>query len=459
MKQVAFDWFGKIVLLLILVLVFGLQETAAEGTVIERMVTDPVFGGEMLVREAGQQNPEMVLLVHGLGDEAGTTWDSIIGELAVRYHVVAPDLPGFGRSSKGNHLYSPRAYAQVLHLLIMTMPAKPVNLVGHSLGGGISVAYAALYGRDLQRLVIVDSVGGLHRLAVSQYHVKEQISINVPFMSSGIGNTLGRFSDLVLEKSSRIPVDPDIALGSESMREKVLDGNPSRIAALALVQADYSLLLGRITTPTWLVWGDKDHVAPLRWATILQWNLPVTELTLMRGLGHCPMIEDAPRFQKALTTALTTLPKGLSRAAQSDSAPDATYTNENGTVLQGQYGTLKIINCKNVRLVNIAAHHIEIIKSDVEMVHADIQATGDTPGLYVEQSRLTVTGADIHAVTGILTNQSRLDLAGVRFIDTPTAIKAQGNPSALVSSTSVKQQAGKNTAIHTSCSLQAEDKL
>ncbi|MBN2418227.1 MAG: alpha/beta fold hydrolase, partial [Deltaproteobacteria bacterium] len=75
------------------------------------MAPDPVFGGKMLVREAGQRNDKMILLVHGLGDEAGTTWNSVVGELSREYHVVAPDLPGFGGSSKANLLYSPHAYA------------------------------------------------------------------------------------------------------------------------------------------------------------------------------------------------------------------------------------------------------------------------------------------------------------------------------------------------------------
>lgn len=448
----------KTVLPLIMILVQTSLLSAEEPT-IQKMVPEPVFGGEMLVREAGQQNPEMVLLVHGLGDEAGTTWDGVIGDLALHYHVVVPDLPGFGKSSKGNHLYSPAAYAQALNVLVMSMPSKPLYLVGHSMGGGISLVYAALYGRDLKRLVIVDSVGVLHRLAVSQYHTKTQINQNLSFIPSGIGNSLGRFSDLLLEKSSRLPVDPDVALQSETMRKEVLDGNPTRIAALALVQTDYSLMLGRITTPTWLLWGDQDKVAPLRMARILQWNLPQTELTLFRGQGHCPMLEDAQGFLAVLTRALSTPPHGLERAMQNDQAQDLSCRNKNDQVFQGSYGTIRITGCKNIRLINIAAQHIDIRQSEVEIMHADIKAQGEQPAIRVHQSRLSVTGADIHGQTGIVTDQSRLDLAGVRFMETPTAIRAEGNDSALLSSSSVKQLAGKTTAIHISCPLRAKQTL
>lgn len=441
-------------LLLILVLLPGGQALAVGKRPVERMVSEPVFGGEMLVREAGQEHDEMVLLVHGLGDEAGTTWDGILDGLSRHYHVIAPDLPGFGRSSKGNHLYSPENYARVLHHLVVSLPPKPLALVGHSLGGGVSMVYAAQYGLSLRHLVLVDSVGILHRLAVSQYYTKEQIKFDVPLVAGALETALGRFSDLLLEKTSRIPVDPYMALKNETMRAKLLDGDPSRIAALALVGTDYSLLLDRINTPTWLLWGSEDRIAALRIARALQWMLPQAELKMLDGLGHCPMIEDPPGFLAALKTALSRSPQALAEPAQRDNAPDGYCQNENGRVFQGNYKTLKISGCKEVRLLDVTMQRLDISDSEVEVEHARIKA-----GIHVTRSRLTVTGADIHGETGIVTDQSRLDLAGVRFVDTPIAIRAKGNPSALLSSSSTRRWAGSKTAIHTSRSLKAGEKL
>jgi pimeloyl-ACP methyl ester carboxylesterase len=442
-----------------LLLLPGRQVVAAGDWQVERMVTDPFFGGKMLVREAGQQNDQMILLVHGLGDEAGTTWNSVVGELAREYHVVAPDLPGFGGSSKANLLYSPDAYAQALRYLVVSLPSKPLTLVGHSLGGGVSMVYAALYGQDLQRLVLVDSVGGLHRLAVSQYFVKQQINIDLPFFGSTLENSLGRIGDLFLEKTSRIPLDPDLVLNSETMRSKFLAGEPSRIAALALVQTDYSLLLGKIRVPTWLIWGELDEVATLRIAKMLQWMLPQTQLRVLQDLGHTPMLEDPRSFLPELMGALETEPRGLSPAVPEEDATDRCLENETGGIFRGTYGTLSINNCKNIRLINVAAKHLEIIDSEVIIEGATIVAEGEESGIHLLRSKLTMTGADIHAGTGIVTDQSRMDLAGVRYIGTRTAIRGEGNPSALLSSSSVKQFTGTTTAIHISRSVTLGDEL
>lgn len=440
-------------LALVLLLLPCGRAPAGELWQVERMVSEPVFGGNMLVREAGRQNDKMVLLVHGLGEEAGTTWNGVVGGLSREYHVVAPDLPGFGQSSKANKLYSPQAYAEVLNNLVISLPAKPLYLVGHSLGGAISLIYAAQYGQDLKRLILVDSVGCLHRLAVSQDFIKQQIHLDIPFVPSQIESSLDRISDFLLEKTSRIGLDPERILDSETMRAKFLAGEPPRIAAFALVLTDYSLVLGHIKTPTWLLWGELDQVASLRVAKTLQWMLPDSQLQMLQGRGHSPMLEDARRFLPELIMSLDSEPHRPSTALLRDNAADGYYEHEEGRVFQGTYRTLRIDHCKNVRLIDITAQNLEIADSQVEIEGCRIETAGEEPGIHVVRSRLTVTGADIHAETGIITEMSRLDLAGVRFIETREAIRADGAPSELLSSSSVKQFGGTNTSIQINRSL------
>jgi hypothetical protein len=341
----------------------------------------------------------------------------------------------------------------------MSLPSKPLALVGHSLGGGVSLVYAALYGQDLKRLVLVDSVGTLHRLAVSQYFVKQQINLDFPFDSSMLENSLGRIGDFFLEKTSRIPLNPDLILQSGMLREKFLGGDPARIAALSLVQTDYSLLLDQVKTPTWLLWGALDEVATMRIAKVLQWNLPNAELRVFQDLGHSPMLEDARYFSRDLMNALDNEPLGMPAVSEQGDAADGHFDNENGSIIRGTYRTLRISNCKNMRLVNVVAQHMEIRDSAVEIEKSRIESAGYQPGIHILRSRLTVTGADIHAHTGIVTDQSRLDLAGVRFIDSRVAVRGEGQPSALLSSSSVKQFSDVKTAVHTSRSLASGDEL
>src|SRR5258708_15136495 len=77
-------------------------------------IDEPVFGGQMIVYEAGRGNAREILLVHGIGEEAARDFRDHIAWLRRSYPRVAPDLPGFGGSDKANLLSSPGHYTRVL---------------------------------------------------------------------------------------------------------------------------------------------------------------------------------------------------------------------------------------------------------------------------------------------------------------------------------------------------------
>src|SRR5207248_780716 len=145
------------------------QETRVPGTDSQR-IDEPVFGGQMVVYEAGRGNAREILLVHGIGDEAARDFRDHIAWLQKSFHVVAVDLPGFGQSDKTNALYSPGNYARVLKVVAGRFLRGPFVLLGHSMGAVVALRYAAMYPEDVRQLVVVDAHGILHRYSVtSQY--------------------------------------------------------------------------------------------------------------------------------------------------------------------------------------------------------------------------------------------------------------------------------------------------
>ncbi len=78
-----------------------------------------------------------ILLIHGLSDEADT-WRAIIPPLARDYRLIAPDLPGFGRSSGPSGGYSLTFFARVMAEFIAALGLQQITLVGHSLGAMIA---------------------------------------------------------------------------------------------------------------------------------------------------------------------------------------------------------------------------------------------------------------------------------------------------------------------------------
>jgi len=440
-------------------LLFSVASATAFVWPVEKVVNEPVYGGQVYLREAGVDKPKILLLIHGVGAEAGNIWDNLLPDLAREYHVVAPDLPGFGRSSKGNHLYSPEAQAAFLDWLIASLPAKPVILTGHSLGGAVAMMYAARYGAKLDRLVLVDSVGLLHQLAVSQNFARNLLRLDVPFASSGIENSLGSIAGLLLEKTSRLPLDAKLLLSTPFLREKFLAADPVRIASLAMVETDYSLLLAKISSPTWLIWGANDEVASLRVATILDWNLPQVKLMILPDQGHSPMLDNVGNFKVAFWQALQEAPVVKKTLPISTPAKKGLCEQQQGQVFSGSYSSLRINNCHDILLKNVVVDNLQIVDSQVVIEASTLQASPHKPALSLLRSNVVITGADVVAETGIVSNQSRIDLAGVRFVGAQSAIKGEGNPSSVLCSSSVKLFDGTVEALHLSRSLVAGESL
>ena len=95
-----------------------------------------------------------------------------IPALAKNYHVLTFDLPGFGDSGKEVADYSPRKYAKFIDYIAKRYAHGKVILVGHSMGGAISIRYSEMYQDNIEKLVLVDVAGVLHRMAYSRELMK-----------------------------------------------------------------------------------------------------------------------------------------------------------------------------------------------------------------------------------------------------------------------------------------------
>lgn len=113
--------------------------------------------GTLAFTTAGTGEP--LLLIHGLGGSR-RTWDHIIDDLATRYTVIAPDLPGHGESDAPAGDYSLGALAASLRDLLVVLGHPTATVIGHSLGGGVALQFAYQFPERIERLVLISS-GGL----------------------------------------------------------------------------------------------------------------------------------------------------------------------------------------------------------------------------------------------------------------------------------------------------------
>lgn len=110
---------------------------------------------------AGEGEP--VILLHGHAQNSHM-WRPLIAELAKTNTVIAPDLRGFGRSSKPANRYDqpPKGYdkkslAQDIHALAALLGLKRVRIAGHDIGLMVAYAYAAQYPAEVDRIALMDA--------------------------------------------------------------------------------------------------------------------------------------------------------------------------------------------------------------------------------------------------------------------------------------------------------------
>src|SRR5213593_2765607 len=146
-----------------------------------------------------------VILVHGLGGFA-ETWRHNIGPLASRATVFALDLPGFGASAKPRARYRLADFAGALRGFMDGLGLARASLVGHSLGGAVSITYSLTHPSRVERLALVGALvpgtrppGGrlLRRLRIRDSHGRHgarRVPDNAPRRADRSGGSRGRLS-------------------------------------------------------------------------------------------------------------------------------------------------------------------------------------------------------------------------------------------------------------------------
>jgi len=271
-----------------------------------RTVTLPGALEPLFFYEAGGPGHAGMLLVHGLGDEADT-WRHIIPHLAERYHVAAPDLPGFGRSPLPAHVrLTPRYLSAVLGALVERLGMRQITLVGSSLGAALAQVFAMSNPSLISRLILVD--GGL--LA------RSRINPSMLFgLLPGVGESRYRrlAGNLDAAYASLRPYYADLRALPEEERKFLRERVGERVASESQMRAYFSffrgfvgslLAHGRALTrrartldiPTLYVWGAHDHIVPVETARTTRYKHPGSELVVISEAGHLPHQERPEEF-------------------------------------------------------------------------------------------------------------------------------------------------------------------
>jgi pimeloyl-ACP methyl ester carboxylesterase len=103
---------------------------------------------------AGEGDP--VFLLHGYA-QTSHMWRPLISELAKTHCVIAPDLRGFGSSSKPGSGYDKKTMAQDIHALAASLGHSRIAIAGHDIGLMVAYAHAAQFPREVTRIALMDA--------------------------------------------------------------------------------------------------------------------------------------------------------------------------------------------------------------------------------------------------------------------------------------------------------------
>lgn len=200
-----------------------------------------------------------LLLIHGLGS-SGLVWSRTIEHLRDRFHVVVPDLPGFGESDKPRYRFTIPFYASKMVGLLDQLGITRCGWVGHSMGGHIAV-WAAMHHPDRVESLVLAAPAGFERFSEREAHVLRST------VTPGWVRRQGRrqLTDALKLAFSEVPSEAAVLLDYRlRMKGPELDGFAHAFARGVHAMLDHPLQNVQVSAPTHVVFGADDQLVPNR---------------------------------------------------------------------------------------------------------------------------------------------------------------------------------------------------
>jgi pimeloyl-ACP methyl ester carboxylesterase len=236
--------------------------------------------------EAGLEGPPL-LLVHGLGSSARQDWGRLVAPLGRRFHVFAPDLPGFGESERPPDAdYSIPMQVEAVRGFMDAVGLGRARVAGLSMGGWIVCRLAGSHPERVERLVVVDAAG----MRPDGPPIPAEVLL--PQDVDGVR----RLAAAVRHKA---PVPPSFVARDILERRRREEWVVRRTLVSMAAGRDWlNGTLGRADMPVLVIWGKQDALIPVGYAAPLAAEFPRAELRVLDGCGHVPIADCPEAFDR-----------------------------------------------------------------------------------------------------------------------------------------------------------------
>ena len=225
----------------------------------------------------------VVFLHHGIKGSALSSWEHVLKNLPGHFKFYAPDLPGFGKSEKSKREYTTDFYVRFLEGFLNKLePNTQVSIVGHSLGGSISLSYYLKNPKKVSKLGLVSSHGlgknipFLHKIAYIGFHI--------PYLEDILWKVYNRFEGVIMEWAFFSWLKNEIKW--DEFKTNFLDN------------------FNQICIPVLICHGSKDWIVPSSWASRAHKEIENSNLYMFDGSGHFIPKEYPDRLTRILVNFL-----------------------------------------------------------------------------------------------------------------------------------------------------------
>lgn len=231
---------------------------------------------------------DIIVLLHGWGSNI-TLFEGIVKTLSPNHRVVAPDMPGFGKTSEPPQPWCVDDYVDFVTKFLNALNIKEFSVLVHSFGGRVLFKLNAKKELPfiIKKAVLIDSAGIMPKKTFKQKLSLRMYKVARCIMSTKVLHFL--YPDAV-ENMRKKRGSADYNNATPTMRSTLVK----------VVNEDLGPLVSKLNCPTLLIWGDADTATPISDAELMEQLIPDAGLVVCEGAGHYSFLEQPVKVHGAL---------------------------------------------------------------------------------------------------------------------------------------------------------------
>lgn len=235
-----------------------------------------------------------VVLLHGYL-ESMYVWDDFTSLLTPSVRVITVDIPGHGISEVKGEVHTMEMVADVLHEMLNSLGIEKVTMVGHSMGGYVSLAFCARYPEQLEGLVLLSSSPNPDTDLKKENRRRE-----IALVRAGKKDALARVApEAGFAEHNRRRLKSYIDDLVECVHITEDDGIVALLGGM-IERVDQNEMLRKCNVPQLFIMGKHDVYIPVEAAEAIIANNPQAEVAWLENSGHMGFIEEPEACAEAL---------------------------------------------------------------------------------------------------------------------------------------------------------------